>query len=369
MSYRIVTHPNASSARQDPEAVIVLVGCGGTGGFLAEAVCRLLLGRQAQLYLIDPDRVEPHNCLRQAFSDGDVGQFKAEVLARRLSRRYHRSIGYDVRPYDCRTHGGIWQATRANLPLLIGCVDNAAARAAIARSLFDGRDGGAPGYGSPPSRPAPWWLDLGNGEQEGQAFLGNAAHPRRLRGAFQLAAGTVSVLPAPSMQAPELLVAPPAPQQQAATDCAEAVDTGVQSPVINQAMAMLGAVFVQQLLSGTCSWLQAAINLTDGVLHTLPADPRLVARISGVHTNTLVDRHDGQARYQEEGDSPRDAALAKVFGQEAVRTAQAALVHRTLEREALIQAIAQAPLDEQPGEDLLAALTAAQRGDAQPKTT
>jgi PRTRC genetic system ThiF family protein len=368
MSYRIVTNPNVSAGnRQDAEAVIVIVGCGGTGGFLAEAVCRLLIGRQAQLFLIDPDRVEPHNCLRQAFAEEEVGQFKAEVLARRLSRMYHRTIGYDVRPYDCQTHGGIWQATRADLPLLIGCVDNAAARAAIARSLFDSRDGGAPGYGATPSRPAPWWLDLGNGEQEGQAFLGNAAYPRSLRGAFQLAAGTVSVLPAPSLQAPALLAAPPAPQQQPAADCAEAVDNGAQSPVINQAMAMLGAVFVQQLLTGTCSWLQAAINLTDGVLHTLPADPRLVARISGLHTNTLVDRHDGQARYQEAGDSPRDATLAAVFGQEAVRTAQAALVHRTLEREALIQAMAQAPLDEQPGEDLLAALATAQRGAAQPE--
>jgi PRTRC genetic system ThiF family protein len=273
MSYRIVTNPNASAGNhQDLEAVIVLVGCGGTGGFLAEAVCRLLIGRQAQLFLIDPDRVEPHNCLRQAFAQEEVGQFKAEVLARRLSRRYHRSIGYDVRPYDHQTHGGIWQATRADLPLLIGCVDNAAARAAIARSLCDSRDGRAPSYGSPPSRPAPWWLDLGNGEQEGQAFLGNAARPRHLRGSFQLAAGTVSVLPAPSVQAPDLLAAPHAPQQPA-TDCAEAVDSGAQSPVINQAMAMLGAVFVQQLLAGTCTWLQAAINLWDGVLHTLPADP------------------------------------------------------------------------------------------------
>ena len=97
MSYRIVTNPNVSAGnRQDAEAVIVIVGCGGTGGFLAEAVCRLLIGRQAQLFLIDPDRVEPHNCLRQAFAEEEVGQFKAEVLARRLSRMYHRTIGYDL---------------------------------------------------------------------------------------------------------------------------------------------------------------------------------------------------------------------------------------------------------------------------------
>jgi tRNA A37 threonylcarbamoyladenosine dehydratase len=40
--------------RGELEATIVLVGCGGTGGFLAEALCRLLLGWRASLFLVDP---------------------------------------------------------------------------------------------------------------------------------------------------------------------------------------------------------------------------------------------------------------------------------------------------------------------------
>ena len=52
------------------EATIVLVGCGGTGGFLADALGRLLLGRDARLFLVDLDRVEPHNLGRQAFLYG-----------------------------------------------------------------------------------------------------------------------------------------------------------------------------------------------------------------------------------------------------------------------------------------------------------
>src|SRR5437588_4424457 len=91
--------------RYDREATIVLVGCGGTGGFLAEAICRLLIGRSAQLYLVDPDRVEPHNLLRQAFDRGDIGRFKAEVLAERLSRRFGREVGYAVVPYERELHG------------------------------------------------------------------------------------------------------------------------------------------------------------------------------------------------------------------------------------------------------------------------
>ena len=47
---------------------IALVGCGGTGGFLAEGLCRLLLGYpQLHLLLIDGDRVEESNLGRQNF--------------------------------------------------------------------------------------------------------------------------------------------------------------------------------------------------------------------------------------------------------------------------------------------------------------
>ena len=107
MSYRIDTSGHtveAQSFRHEQEATIVLVGCGGTGGFLAEAVCRLLMGKQAQLYLVDMDRVEPQNVARQAFDRSEVGRFKAEVLARRLSRRFGREIGYSVLPYDRELH-------------------------------------------------------------------------------------------------------------------------------------------------------------------------------------------------------------------------------------------------------------------------
>ena len=56
--------------RCEREATVVLVGCGGTGGFLADALGRLLLGRAARLVLVDPDVVEPHNVARQAFLYG-----------------------------------------------------------------------------------------------------------------------------------------------------------------------------------------------------------------------------------------------------------------------------------------------------------
>ena len=39
---------------------ITVVSCGGTGGFVAEGLCRLFTGREATIVLVDHDRVEPH---------------------------------------------------------------------------------------------------------------------------------------------------------------------------------------------------------------------------------------------------------------------------------------------------------------------
>ena len=70
---------------------ITVVGCGGTGGFVAEGLCRLLQGRQATIVLVDHDRVEPHNLLRQNYYPEDEGRFKSQALADRLARAYRAS--------------------------------------------------------------------------------------------------------------------------------------------------------------------------------------------------------------------------------------------------------------------------------------
>ena len=78
---------------------ITVVGCGGTGGFVAEGLCRLFQGRKATIVLVDHDRVEPHNLLRQNFYAEDVGKFKSQALADRLARAYRRPVGYSVYPF------------------------------------------------------------------------------------------------------------------------------------------------------------------------------------------------------------------------------------------------------------------------------
>jgi len=283
--YRIDPSPAAEGTRlvrYEREATVVLVGCGGTGGFLAEAVCRLLLGRAAQLYLVDPDRVEAHNVARQAFDRADVGSFKAQMLAERLVRRFGREVGYAVLPYDAQLHAQVFGEARSRLSLLIGCVDNAAARRAIAATLAQGRwSHAAPGNGQPA-----WWLDAGNGRNSGQVLLGNALRPEALRGAFVPAAGLCRALPAPSLQRPDLLDAPPEPRPR--LDCAEAVASGEQGPVINQVVAAIAASYVEKLLAGTCAWMASYFDLDDGTLRCVPADPRTVAALAGLHHNAVA---------------------------------------------------------------------------------
>jgi PRTRC genetic system ThiF family protein len=284
MAYRIETASGDRArarpwpGRGDPEATVVLVGCGGTGGFLAEAVCRLLLGRRAELYLVDMDVVEPHNVARQAFDRADTDRFKAQVLAERLARRFGREVGYSVLPYDRRLHAEVFAAPSA-LRLLVCCVDTAAARRALAATL----DGGPAAWQAVTDT---WWLDAGNGRNAGQVLLGNATRAEQLRGAFDRERGTCRALPAPSLQRPDLLAAPP--PAAPGPDCAEAVADGAQGPTINQVLAAVAASFVERLLAGTCAAMGAYVDMDDGTLRSVPADPKAVAALTGLHPNAVA---------------------------------------------------------------------------------
>lgn len=280
MGYLISTVDERSAGDRTRSAVIVvLVGCGGTGGFLAEAVCRLLIGRRSQLYLVDPDRVELHNVARQAFDVSDVGRFKSEVLAQRLVHRFQREVGYSVLPYDRELHARVFGDAPGDLRLVLGCVDNAAARRAIAATLDVPTS-----YASRTSRV--WWLDCGNGRNSGQVLLGNATQPDALRRAFVSAQQICRSLPAPSLQRPDLMQSPPESTPQ--PDCAEAVVAAEQGPTINQVVASIAASYVEKLLAGTCGWMASYFDLNVGTLRCLPADPKHVAGIAGLHVNKVA---------------------------------------------------------------------------------
>lgn len=252
---------------------IVVVGCGGTGSLVAEGLCRLLLKYSVPLLLVDPDRVEPHNLLRQNFFEGDVGKFKSQALAERLARQYGRQIGYSVWPYDKDIFDepfGAGLISKATSLFIIGCVDNTFARRSIANSID---------WGS-------WWLDAGNGHHSGQVLIGNTKSADGLKEAFDINEHTVSKLPLPSLQLPSLLI--PQEPEKRALGCAEAVEAEEQSPTINHAMATLVLEFMYRLLRGRLTWMAAYLDLEAGTLQTVPAEPVTVARMCGMKVNDLI---------------------------------------------------------------------------------
>jgi hypothetical protein len=131
-----------------------------------------------------------------------------------------------------------------------------------------------------------WWLDAGNGRNSGQVPLGNATRPEALRGAFVPAAGLCRALPAPILQRPDLLDAPPEPRPR--LDCAEAVAAGDQGPTINQVAAAIAASYVEKLLEGACGWMASYFDLDDGTLRCVPAEPKTVASVVGLHPNAVA---------------------------------------------------------------------------------
>jgi PRTRC genetic system ThiF family protein len=254
---------------------LVIVGCGGTGSLVAEGFCRLLINSDLTLMLVDFDRVEPHNLLRQNFFAGEVGKFKSQALAERLSRQYGRKIGYSVFPYERDLFDepmGAGMYHKAMSLIIIGCVDTAEARRSVADSMNANFNN--------------WWLDAGNGHHSGQVLLGNTGRPDGLKESFDIVSHIVTRLPLPSLQLPGLLIPPV--EIIRPRDCAETIEDDEQSPTINQAMAMLVVDTVYRLLTNKLTNMGAYIDLDTGTLQTVPATPMSVARMCGLKVSELM---------------------------------------------------------------------------------
>ena len=126
------------------------------------------------------------------------------------------------------------------------------------------------------------------GDDSPRLASGNATRPDALRRAFGASGELCRALPPPSLQRPDLLDAPPEPRPM--PDCAEAVASGDQGPTINQVVAALAASYVEKLLSRSCGWMASYFDLDDGTLRCVPAEPKTVAAIAGLHVNAVAPR-------------------------------------------------------------------------------
>ena len=252
-----LSHLNASPLKistpeQHRALKLYLVGCGGNGSWLAPHLVRLarFLGEvrqiKVQLTLIDPDVVEQKNVFRQNFGEAEIGGNKAELLALRYSASWGQSIQVHIAPFAKE----MVQLEYRDLGVIVGCVDNAAARRAIAEAL----DQSGRAYGDE-GLPRLWWLDAGNGTDTGQVLLGSARHVRQMQYAFPYFPdpGFCVNLPAPDLQHPELLEAQAEQTSQQISDaklsCAEMLLTGDQSPSINAMVANIAATYLWRLFT------------------------------------------------------------------------------------------------------------------------
>src|SRR5882672_12259025 len=148
-----------SSQLLSKQIQVLLVGCGGTGSAMAVGLVYLhqaLLAyghpKGLQVTLVDGDRISRANCVRQPFSESEIGLYKADVLASRINMFWGLDWESDIRFLDERWRGG------ESPHLLISCVDSRKARKAITQTEAYTRSS--------------YWLDLGNNADTGQFVLG-----------------------------------------------------------------------------------------------------------------------------------------------------------------------------------------------------
>lgn len=145
---------------------ITVIGAGGTGSQLMLQLGRMnhalvKLGHPGfYVLLMDGDVVTSSNVGRQLFTEGEIGEYKANILITRMNRIYGTEWQSDVRHVTEKTalHGNV----------IITCVDNHKARFAVAKRF----NKAASRIMQRTEDKLLYWLDMGNTKTTGQVILG-----------------------------------------------------------------------------------------------------------------------------------------------------------------------------------------------------
>ena len=146
---------------------IVVLGAGGTGGYVIPHLYRLGYASEhpTRIIVCDGDVVEQKNLIRQNFVAQDIGRNKAQVLAARYAAAF--GIECEYRPEFIEMQRELYELTEPDhLPypmepqrvILLGCVDNNKSRQLCHRVFQQKRD--------------LIYIDAGNGEHTGQVVCG-----------------------------------------------------------------------------------------------------------------------------------------------------------------------------------------------------
>lgn len=147
-------------------ATIVVIGAGGTGGYVIPHLYRIAFAanRPCRIIIADGDIVEEKNLIRQNFAQCDIGQNKAQVMAERYSEVFGIETQYipefieeEERLYEL-LHLQSTYGYPKPIGILIGAVDNNRSRV-MCHHVFHRLDDII-------------YIDSGNGEYTGQVVCG-----------------------------------------------------------------------------------------------------------------------------------------------------------------------------------------------------
>lgn len=260
---------------------IIQVGAGGTGSFVALAIARLMYelkesGKAAEFLIVDPDRVEGGNIPRSNFCAAEIGSFKAQSLAKRITLAWGLECHYANEGFDAEIHLKQTSGDYRTLTVIVGCVDNHVARQEMHRAVEQFQ-----GYQSNDA-PNIWWIDAGNGKCSGQVLIGSTT--KRLKPEKHFVGSSICrSLPAPSRVHPDLLEEEQpskALERAQGLSCPDRIRLGEQSLHINQRVAvemaeMLTAMFLTRSLKRFASYF----DLESGTSRSLYCTPEQIAAV------------------------------------------------------------------------------------------
>lgn len=257
---------------------IYLVGVGGTGSFAAMNIARLAfemrkVGKAVDMTVIDPDIVERGNIPRSNFCAAEIGRFKAQTIAERITLAWGLEVAYANEKLAYEKHIKPDRNGHKELTVLIGCVDNHQARREIHRALSE-----ANRYNSH-NAPECWWVDGGNGKFSGQVLIGSEVKSEKLVNHFS-SSTICKKLPAPSLIHPELLENQEIPSRRVSEErlsCAERIRRGEQSLNINSRVAVeIGEMLTELLLTNSLRRFASYFDLESGTSRSSYCTPEII---------------------------------------------------------------------------------------------
>jgi len=233
---------------------VLVVGCGGNGSAIVAGLpylhqAMLVYGHEGgmEVTLMDGDVVSPTNCVRQPFSQAEIGHLKAVVLVSRVNLFWGLKWHAVPEKFSSQTN-----VDRADI--VVGCVDSRAARKAIAEKVTGRRSS------------VSYWLDLGNHSTGGQFVLGQPWNWRNKRSATRLR--TVAEL------FPELIDDSLDGDGEPSCSAAEALER--QAPFVNPAIANHALALLANLFRhGRIANHGAFVDLAGGRVQPLSVDPQV----------------------------------------------------------------------------------------------